>query len=66
MTPPADLQKLLARNANARAFFATLSFTHRREYVGWVIEAKRPATRAARLLKTIDLFSKARKSPSGT
>jgi hypothetical protein len=66
VTPPADLQQLLARNANAGAFFAALSFTHRREYVQWVIEAKRPETRAARLLKTIDLLSKASKTPSGT
>ncbi|HEY7170897.1 MAG TPA: YdeI/OmpD-associated family protein [Vicinamibacterales bacterium] len=64
VTPPADLEKLLARNARARAFFDTLSFTNRREYVGWVIEARRPATRAARLEKAIDLLSAGKKTPA--
>jgi hypothetical protein len=65
VTPPADLRKLLAGNAKARALFETLSFTHRREYVGWIIEAKRPETRAARLTKTIAMLSKGKKNPSG-
>jgi hypothetical protein len=65
VTAPADLQKLLAGNAKVRAFFETLSFTHRREYVAWIIEAKRPETRAARLSKTISLLAKGQKSPSG-
>jgi len=66
VTPPVDLQKLLARNAKARAFFDTLSFTNQREYVGWVIEAKRPETRAVRLNKTIDLLSTGKKNPSAS
>jgi hypothetical protein len=64
ITPPADLQKLLDKSAKARALFDTLSFTHRREYVGWIIEAKRPETRAARLTKAIEMMSKGRKNPS--
>ena len=63
ITPPGDLQKLLGRNAKARALFDTLSFTNQREYVGWIIEAKRPETRAARLSKTVDLLSKGKKNP---
>jgi hypothetical protein len=64
ITPPADLQKLLDRSAKARALFDTLSFTHRREYVGWIIEAKRAETRAARLTKAIEMMSKGKKNPS--
>ena len=64
ITPPGDLQKLLGRNAKARAHFDTLSFTNRREYVGWIIEAKKPETRAARLSKTVDLLSKGKKNPT--
>jgi hypothetical protein len=64
VTPPADLAKLLAKNAAARAFFDTLSFTHRREYVGWIIEAKRPETRASRLGKTLDMLSRGKKNPA--
>jgi len=64
ITPPGDLQKLLGRNAKARAQFDTLSFTNQREYVGWIIEAKRPETRAARLSKTVELLSKGKKNPT--
>ena len=64
VTPPVDLQKLLDRNVKARSQFETLSFTHRREYVKWIIEAKKPETRAARLTKTIEMLSKGRKNPS--
>jgi len=64
ITPPGDLQRLLDRNARARAQFDTLSFTNQREFVGWVLEAKRPETRATRLAKTVDLLSKRRKNPS--
>jgi hypothetical protein len=64
VTPPGDLQKLLGRNARARAQFDALSFTHQREYVGWIIEAKRPETRAMRLAKAVDLLSKGKKNPS--
>ena len=31
-----------------------LSYTHRREYVDWVAEAKRPATRARRVAQTVE------------
>jgi Bacteriocin-protection, YdeI or OmpD-Associated len=62
--PPVDLQKLLDGSATARAQFDTLSFTHRREYVKWIIEAKKPETRTARLAKTIDMLSKGKKNPS--
>lgn len=64
VTPPVDLQKLLDGSAKARAQFETLSFTHRREYVKWIIEAKKPETRSARLAKTIDMLSKGKKNPS--
>jgi hypothetical protein len=64
ITPPVDLQKLLDRSAKARGLFETLSFTHKREYVGWIIEAKRAETRAARLTKAIEMMSKGKKNPS--
>jgi len=53
VTAPKDLQKLLAKNAKARAHFDTLSFTHRKEYVVWIVEAKKPETRARRIENTL-------------
>jgi len=64
VTPPKDLQKLLAKNANARAAFEPLSFTHKREYVTWIVDAKKPETRAARLTKTVEMLARGKKNPS--
>jgi uncharacterized protein YdeI (YjbR/CyaY-like superfamily) len=38
----------------ANTAFARLSFTHQREYVEWVEEAKRAETRARRIAVTVD------------
>jgi hypothetical protein len=37
----------------ARAAYDGLSFTHRKEWVRWVEEAKKPETRAGRIEKTV-------------
>jgi len=64
VTPPKDLQKLLAKSAKARATFEALSFTHQKEYVVWIVEAKKPETRAVRVEKTIEKLSEGKKNPS--
>jgi hypothetical protein len=61
---PQDLQRLLNRNAKAASFFDTLSFTNKREYVGWVIGAKRPETRSQRVEQTIKKLLARKKNPS--
>jgi hypothetical protein len=51
---PDDLAAALAEDQAAGEAFAALSFTHRREYVQWVEEAKRPETRARRVAGTVE------------
>ncbi len=51
---PEDLAAALAGDAEAAAAFERLSFSHRREYVTWIGEAKRPDTRARRVAGTLD------------
>ena len=51
---PADLAAALAEDDAAQAAFDGMSFTHRREYVEWIAEAKRPATRARRVAETVE------------
>jgi hypothetical protein len=51
---PRDLRAALDATPDAAAAFAKLSFTHRREYVEWVDEAKRQDTRARRIAGTIE------------
>ena len=50
---PAELQEALEADANARTAFDALSFTHRREYVEWVAEAKRDDTKLRRAAKAV-------------
>jgi len=50
---PTDLGEALARNAKARAAWTGLSPSHRREYVEWIAEAKRPETRVHRVATTV-------------
>jgi hypothetical protein len=64
VTAPKDLQKLFAGNARARAAFDALAFTHRKEYVVWILDAKKPETRSARLAKTIAMLATGKKNPS--
>ena len=52
------------KNARARAAFEPLAFTHKREYVTWIVEAKKPETRAARLAKTVEMLAKGKKNPT--
>ena len=52
---PDDLAAALAADPEAEGSFHGLSYTHRKEYVRWVTEAKKDATRADRVAKTIEM-----------
>ena len=54
VTIPADLADALAADAPAKAFFDRLSYTHRKEWVRWVEEAKKAETRTRRIAKTVE------------
>jgi len=54
---PPELTKALKRNRAARAVWDGLSFSHRREYVGYIIEAKKEETRARRVERTIQALT---------
>ncbi len=60
---PDDLASVLAADAEARAAFERLSFTNRKEYVGWVTAAKRPETRQKRLAEVPRLLTSGRRTP---
>jgi pimeloyl-ACP methyl ester carboxylesterase len=52
-TIPADLADAIALDEQAGAAFAAMPWSHRREWVRWVEEAKKPETRARRIAKTV-------------
>src|SRR5215216_3863816 len=59
---PAELKKLFRAEKEAKAIFEQLSYTHQREYMTWINEAKREETRQNRLVKTIEMLKKEKKS----
>jgi hypothetical protein len=60
---PAEFTAALAASPAAKAAYDRLSFTHRKEYAGWIGEAKRPETRERRTNKAIDLLTSGIKTP---
>jgi hypothetical protein len=55
---PNDLMKELKKDKESRAVFDKLSYTHQKEYVNWINEAKREETRQNRIAKTIEMLRK--------
>jgi Bacteriocin-protection, YdeI or OmpD-Associated/Domain of unknown function (DUF1905) len=51
---PPDLAAALDDDDDAREFWDRLSYSHRREYVEWLDDAKRSATRAKRIEKAVE------------
>jgi len=51
---PDDLAAALKKNAKACATFGGFSTSHRREYVEWIVEAKREETRARRIAQAVE------------
>lgn len=60
---PDDLIAALRKNKNLFSFFNTLSFTNRKEYVEWIITAKRHETRVERIKGSIERLAKGWKNP---
>jgi hypothetical protein len=60
---PEDFAGALKKNKAEDAFFNKLSFTNRKEYVEWIITAKRPETRAERVHGSIERLRKNWKNP---
>jgi hypothetical protein len=54
---PPELTKALKRNRPARAVWDGLSFSHRREYVSSIVEAKKEETRARRVERAIQALT---------
>ena len=58
VTLPPDVKKEFARSRKAAQKFRSLSYTHRREYVEWILSAKKPETRTLRIRKLLALMKK--------
>jgi hypothetical protein len=58
---PKDLMKELNKDKEAQAFFDKLSYTHQKEYVSWINEAKKEETRQNRIHKTIEMLKQGKR-----
>lgn len=59
---PAELKKAFKTEKEAKAFFDKLSYTHQREYVMWINEAKREETRQSRIFKAVEMLKQGKKA----
>ena len=60
---PDDLTAILKKNKKQADFFNMLSFTNKKEYIEWIVTAKREETRNERLTGTIERLGKQWKNP---
>lgn len=54
---PADLLSALQSNAAAKANFENFAYSHRKEYVQWINEAKRGETRTRRIEQAVEMLA---------
>jgi hypothetical protein len=58
---PSDLAALLAEDPVAGAFFNGLAYSHRKEWVRWIEDAKKAETRSQRVRVTLDALHQGRR-----
>lgn len=58
---PGELKRAFKTEKEAKALFEKLSYTHQKEYVAWINDAKKQETRQARVIKTIEMLKKGKK-----
>lgn len=58
---PPDFQQALDLAPLAKAAFGKMSYTHQKEYVNAILEAKRDETRRRRIAKTIGMLEQGKK-----
>jgi hypothetical protein len=58
---PEDLRVALEADPSARSFFDKLAYSHQREYVMWIEEAKRPETRQKRIQGIVQMLKEGKR-----
>lgn len=60
---PDDFSAALKKNKKESVYFDSLSFTNKKEYIEWIVTAKREETRKERVAGTIERLGKQWKNP---
>lgn len=58
---PPELQKLLNNDKEAKEIFEKLAYTHKKEYVRWISDAKKEETKQSRLGKILNMIKSKKK-----
>ena len=61
---PDDFAAALKKNKKQESFFNALSFTNKKEYIEWIVTAKREETRQERVKGSIERLDKEWKNPA--
>lgn len=64
ITLPDDVTALLQQNPEAMNNYQSLAYSHKKEYVLWILTAKQEKTREARLVKMVEMLAKGKKNPA--
>lgn len=64
VTLPPDVKIALEQHPEALAWFQQLAYSHRKEYVLWILSAKQEKTRFDRLTKMVVMLGSKKKNPS--
>ncbi|MFC0212512.1 YdeI/OmpD-associated family protein [Paenibacillus chartarius] len=59
---PDDFQAALDRSPAAKSLFEAIAYTHKKEYVSWITDAKKAETRESRIAKSIEMLESGKKS----
>lgn len=60
---PEYLAVLFKQNPEEKAFFESISFSHKRSYIEWITSAKKEETRISRIEKCLEMLKDKRKEP---
>jgi len=58
---PEEFDNALQKNKKAQEFFEQLAPTYQKQYIGWIVVAKRPETKEKRIKESIALLNKGEK-----
>jgi hypothetical protein len=61
---PDDLAAALKKAKKQEAFFQSLSFTNKKEYIEWIVSAKKEETRVNRVKESVERLEKGWKNPA--
>ena len=61
---PEDFEKLLKKSNKEAEFFDALSFSNKKEYIEWIVTAKKEETRQTRVKESVERLGKQWKNPA--